>query len=74
MLHPFGISNLELGERLRVARDKAKVTQAEAAQLIGAVRTTLVAIEKGERKIRLDELQKLASRYGRSVNSLLRRE
>ncbi|MBA4293212.1 transcriptional regulator [bacterium] len=74
MLHPFGISNLELGERLRVARDKAKVTQAEAAQLIGAVRTTLVAIEKGERKLRLDELQKLASRYGLSVNSLLRRE
>lgn len=74
MEHPFGISNLELGDRLRVARDRAKVTQAEAAQLIGAVRTTLVAIEKGERKVRIEELQKLASRYGLSVNTLLRRE
>lgn len=74
MEHPIGISNLELGERLRVARDRAKVTQADAAQLIGAGRTTLVAIEKGERKVRLEELQKLASCYGLSVNSLLRRD
>ncbi|MCW5939184.1 MAG: ImmA/IrrE family metallo-endopeptidase [Fimbriimonadaceae bacterium] len=74
MEYPLGISNIELGERLRVARDRAKVTQAEAAQLIGAVRTTLIAIEKGERKVRLEELQKLAARYGLSVNALLRRE
>ncbi len=74
MEYPLGISNIELGERLRVARDRAKVTQAEAAELIGAVRTTLIAIEKGERKVRLEELQQLAARYGSSVNALLRRE
>ncbi len=74
MQQQLGISDQELGERLRLARERAKVTQAEAAQSIGAVRTTVVAIEKGDRKVRLDELQRLASLYGLTVNSLLRRE
>ena len=34
----------------------------------------MVAIEKGERRIRIEELQPLANRYGVSVNALLRRE
>jgi Zn-dependent peptidase ImmA (M78 family)/DNA-binding XRE family transcriptional regulator len=63
-----------VGERLRQARESAAVTQAAAADAIGAVRTTLIAIEKGERKVRLGELQKLAQIYGTSVNSLFRRE
>lgn len=63
-----------LGERLRLARDAAKITQAQAAQAIGAVRTTLVAIEQGSRRLRLDELQTLAGLYGTTVNALLRRE
>lgn len=63
-----------VGERLRQARESADVTQAEAADAIGAVRTTVVAIEKGDRKVRFGELQKLAQAYGTSVNSLLRQE
>lgn len=73
-LHEERISDVELGERLRVARETAKVTQADAANIIGAARTTIVAIEKGQRKIRIDELQKLASAYGTNANALMRRE
>jgi Zn-dependent peptidase ImmA (M78 family)/DNA-binding XRE family transcriptional regulator len=65
---------VEAGERLRVAREGANVTQATAATTIGVARTTIVAIEQGERRVRLDEVQKLAKLYGTSVNALLRRE
>lgn len=68
------IDPVALGERLRLARDASKVTQAQAAEAIGAVRTTLVAIEQGVRRPRLDELQTLAGLYGMTVNALLRRE
>lgn len=64
----------EVGERLRIARETAKITQAQAAEAIGAVRTTLVAIEQGQRRLRMDELQKLARLYRTSVNALLRKE
>lgn len=64
----------ELGERLRIAREAARVTQADAAATIDAARTTLIAIEQGQRRIRMDELQKLAKRYKISVNFLLRQE
>src|ERR1700687_1763081 len=68
------ISPAETGERLRVAREGANVTQAAAALAIGVARTTVVAIEQGERRVRMNELQKLAKLYGTSVNALLRQE
>lgn len=64
----------EAGERLRLAREGAKITQAAAASAIGVARTTVVAIEQGERRARMKELQLLAKLYGTSVNALLRRE
>ena len=63
-----------VGARLRVARETAGLTQADAASSIDVARTTLVAIEKGQRRIRVGELQKLARRYRTSVNALLRHE
>lgn len=64
----------EVGGRLRDTREAAKFTQAEAAKKVGVARTTLVAIEKGERRARTEELQKLARLYRTTINSLLRRE
>lgn len=64
----------DVGERLRIAREEAGITQADAAEGIDVARTTLVAIEKGQRRIRPDELQRLARLYHTSVNALLRRE
>lgn len=68
------LSPLALGERLKVARETANVTQDAGAKAAGLARTTLVAIEKGQRAARVDELQALSRCYGVSVNSLLRRE
>ncbi len=63
-----------IGERLRAARDEAGETQAAAATAAGIARTTLVSIEQGQRKVRLDELLKLVRHYGTTVNALLRTE
>lgn len=68
------LSPVEIGERLRVAREAAKVTQAAAASALEVARTTVVAIEQGQRRAKLEELQRLASLYGVSLNALLRRE
>jgi Zn-dependent peptidase ImmA (M78 family)/DNA-binding XRE family transcriptional regulator len=67
-------SPVEIGERLRLAREDTKLTQAEAAAALNMARTTLVAIEQGQRRTKIDEIHQLAKLYGKSVNSLLHRE
>lgn len=66
--------SVEVGERLRLARESARLKQAEAAAALNIARTTLIAIEKGQRRVRLGELQQLAKLYRTSVNALLRKE
>lgn len=68
------ISDQEIGRRLRIARENASVRQEDAALTIGVSRPTMVSIEKGTRRVKLQELQGLARCYGVSVNGLLRRE
>ncbi|MBK8454347.1 MAG: XRE family transcriptional regulator [Thiofilum sp.] len=67
------ITPTELGERLRIARESLGITQANAADVIKVARTTLVAIEKGQRKVRLEELELLAKLYQTSINALVRK-
>lgn len=64
----------DMGERLRLAREDARITQAAAAVAAGIARTTLVAIEKGQRRVRLDELRALTGIYRITINELLRQE
>ncbi|PPD10231.1 MAG: transcriptional regulator [Methylocystis sp.] len=66
--------SVEVGERLRLARESARLKQAEAAAALNIARTTLIAIEKGQRRVRLGELQQLAKLYRTSINALLRKE
>jgi Zn-dependent peptidase ImmA (M78 family)/transcriptional regulator with XRE-family HTH domain len=63
-----------LGERLRDARTNALLTQDEAAKRLRLARTTLVAIERGQRKVKSNEIQSFASLYEISVSKLLRHE
>lgn len=57
----------ELGDRLRKVREKQGMTQEQVSKIISVGRTTLIAIEKGERRIKSGELIKLAHAYGRQV-------
>ncbi len=61
-----------LGQRLTVTRKARGVTQEEAATHLGCSRPTLIAIEKGDRRVKPDEIVKLAAYYGRSVHELVR--
>jgi Zn-dependent peptidase ImmA (M78 family)/DNA-binding XRE family transcriptional regulator len=62
----------ELGMRLQQARKQRGFTQAQAADLIHVARTTIVAMEKGERRIKPEELIRLARAYGRHISDFVR--
>jgi len=64
------LSAEEIGNRLRLARDAAKLKQSEVAEKLDIARTTLVAIEQGQRRARVDEIRRLARLYGTSINAL----
>ncbi len=73
----MSISNQQLTEqsvraRLRNARRDKGLTQEEAAAALGMSRTTMVAIEKGDRVITAQELTAAAELYDRPVSELLR--
>ncbi len=61
-----------LGQRLADARKARGVTQDEAARRVGCSRPTLIAIEKGIRKAKPEEIVTLASLYCKTVNELVR--
>lgn len=71
----LGIENLDpkvLGRRLTEARKSRGVTQEDAAKHIGCSRPTFIAIEKGTRLPKAEEIIKLASLYGRKVSDIVR--
>jgi Zn-dependent peptidase ImmA (M78 family)/DNA-binding XRE family transcriptional regulator len=61
-----------LGQRLFEARQARGLTQQEAADYLQCSRPVLIAIEKGTRPAKPDEIIKLASLYGRTVHELVR--
>lgn len=66
------INMRELGKELQRARVKRGLNQADAAKIINVARTTMTAIEKGERRIKGEELLELAAAYGLQINDLIR--
>lgn len=60
-----------LGERLKDARKARGLTQDAVAKQLGILRTTLVAIEKGDRRVSPAELIDLAGMFGRPVSDFL---
>ena len=65
------LDHRQLGERLKNARKARGLTQDSVATQIGILRTTLVAIEKGTRKVAPSELIKMARMYGRPVSEFV---
>ncbi len=61
-----------LAERLTAARKAAGLTQEEAATNLGMSRPTFIAMEKGTRRPKQDELVKLSALYKAPLNNLLR--
>ncbi len=60
-----------LGQRLRNVRKLHGMTQQEVSESLEVTRTTITALEKGNRRVRPDELVQLARLYGRQVGDLV---
>ena len=60
-----------LGRRLQEARKARGLTQQDAADSLSVARTTVTALEKGERRMRPGELIQLARLYGRPVSEFV---
>ena len=71
-LPPAGVEPQILATRLQDARTRRGLTQQAAAEQLGVARTTIVAIEKGERRLRPDDVIKLAEIYAVPVSELVR--
>jgi len=61
-----------LGQRIAEARKARGVTQEDVANHLGCSRPTYIAIEKGERAVKPEEIVKLADYFGRKVSELVR--
>ena len=62
-----------LGKRLQIARMAAGLRQQDVAENLKLARTTITAIEQGQRQVRPGELVKMARLYGRAVSDLVGR-
>ena len=67
------LDHRQLGERLKDARKARGLTQEAVAAKLGVLRTTLVAIEKGDRKVTPGELIEMAKMFGRPVSEFVAR-
>lgn len=63
----------DLGRRIQEARKTRGLTQGQVAEQLDMARTTVTAIEKGERRIQPEELIRLAPLLGRSIGEFFRR-
>jgi Zn-dependent peptidase ImmA (M78 family)/DNA-binding XRE family transcriptional regulator len=66
------IETRQLAKWLQHARKAAGKSQQDAADFLAVARTTITAIEKGERRVQPSELVRLAQLYGRTLSELLR--
>jgi Zn-dependent peptidase ImmA (M78 family)/transcriptional regulator with XRE-family HTH domain len=69
---PHEIDPRILGQRIAEARKARGKTQEDVALFLAFSRPTYIAIEKGDREAKPDEIIKLASFFGRKVNELVR--
>jgi Zn-dependent peptidase ImmA (M78 family)/transcriptional regulator with XRE-family HTH domain len=72
MPQPDALDPRILGQRIAEARKARGNTQEEVADLLGCSRPTYIAVEKGDRLAKSDEIVKLAAFFGRKVHELVR--
>jgi len=65
------LDSLYIGEILRRARENNDYTQEEVAQKLGIGRDAIIRIEKGTRKISVEELHRLVKLYDLNIEDIL---
>lgn len=69
-----GGDNVAISERIKAAREKAGMTQAELGEKVGISGVAIMRYEKGQRQPRFDQLEKIASTLDVSLAYLLGRD
>lgn len=64
------MANNIIGENIHALRENAGFTQSNLAQFIGVDQSLIARIEKGERSISVDMLEKLSNLFGVTVSQL----
>ena len=64
------MTNKVIGENIRVLRENAGFTQSGLAQFLGVDQSLVARIEKGERSISADMLEKLSPLFGVTVEHI----
>ncbi|MCS6976705.1 MAG: XRE family transcriptional regulator [Gemmatales bacterium] len=72
MPQPDTLNPRILGQRIAEARKARGMKQEEVAEFLGCSRPTYIAIEKGERLAKSDEIIRLAAFFGKQVNEIVR--
>lgn len=70
----MAVSQSELAQRLRTAREACGITQDQAAQALGVSRSLVGQMELGNRAVSSIELDRLAYLYGRDLREFVRDE
>ncbi len=66
---------VEIGKRIKEARDQEGLTQSELGSRLGYKSPTFMSlIEDGKRKVRIDDLEKIAEMLHRDLNYFLQGE
>jgi len=61
-----------VGAQLQAARREMGLTQEQAGEKLSMARTTVIAIEKGERKVSGEELVRFAALYGKKMAEIVK--
>lgn len=64
---PTATERIQMGERLKEAREYLDLSQDEVARVLGVPRSAVSMIESGQRRIDALELKRLAALYQRPV-------
>ena len=62
--------NTVIGENIRVLRTNAGFTQGNIAQFMGVDQSLISKVEKGERSLSTDMLERLGALFGVSINQI----
>ena len=62
---------LRVGNRIKDLREQAGISQEKLAKLLGVARPTVTGIERGQRRLTVDELVKLSEIFGVTADAIL---
>ena len=65
------VDTINIGEILRNARENSGFTQEEVAELLHLGRDSIIRIEKGTRKVTIEEMQQLVKIYNINIEDIL---